>query len=87
MKMKPKFENGQKVIDVVTGFKGTIACVAIYMNGCIRYSIQPELDDEGHFQESQVIDEQQLELIESPKKKKKEKKKGGYRKPLPKFKL
>jgi len=84
--LKRKFENGQKVRDVMTGFEGTIVCCAEYINGCIRYSIQPELDEEGHYQESQVIDEEQLELIKKPKETKK-KPHGGDRPFLPKYKL
>jgi hypothetical protein len=84
--MKTKFKNGQKVRDTVSGFEGTIVCEAVYLNGCIRYSIQPELDEEGHYQESQVIDEQQLELVK-PVKKKYLKPTGGDRPPLPKYKL
>ena len=66
-----KFENGQKVIDTITGFKGTITAVIEYMNGCIRYQIQPQIDEKGEYRESQIIDEQQLELIDKPKPKKK----------------
>ena len=84
--LKRKFENGQKVRDVMTGFEGTIVYYAEYINGCIRYSIQPELDEEGHYQESQVIDEEQLELIKKPKETKTEPH-GGDRPFLPKYKL
>ena len=84
--MKTKFKNGDKVRDTISGFEGTIMCEAIYKNGCVRYSIQPALDSQGHFQESQVIDEEQLELIK-PEKIKKTKPKGGDRPPLPKYKL
>ncbi len=84
--MKKKFKNGDKVRDTISGFEGTITCEAVYKNGCVRYSIQPPLDSNGHFQESQVIDEEQLELIK-PEKKKKIKKSGGDRPFLPKYEL
>ena len=85
-KMNPKFKNGDKVVDTVSGLEGTITCVAVYMNGCIRYNVQPGLDSEGHFQEAEVVDEQQLKLIK-PEKLKKEKRNGGDRPPLPKYTL
>lgn len=85
--MTPKFKNGQKVKDTVTGFEGTVTCVAMYMNGCIRYSIQPGLDGAGNYQESQVIDEGQLKLIKKSKEKEKKESPGGDRPSLPKFKL
>lgn len=84
--MKLKFKNGQKVRDKITGFEGTITCCAEYLNGCIRYSIQPELDAEGHYQESEVIDEEQLELIKEATEKK-TKPTGGDRPFQPKYKL
>jgi hypothetical protein len=85
--MKPKFKNGIKVRDKVTGLEGTITCVAIYMNGCIRYNVQPGLDAEGHYQESEVIDEQQLEIIRLEKPIKEPKPNGGDRPFIPKYKL
>jgi len=86
MKQKAKFVNGDKVKDNITGFSGTVTAVAIYLNGCIRYQVQPELDEHGHYQESQMIDEEQLEIIK-PAKKKKVKPTGGDREPLPKYRL
>lgn len=85
--MKQKFKNGQKVKDAVSGLEGTITCVAIYLNGCIRYNVQPGLDREGHYQESEVIDEQQLELIKEVKEKKVKKRPGGDRPFQPKYNL
>lgn len=84
--MKLKFENGQKVKDTISGLEGTIACVAIYLNGCIRYAVQPGLDTDGHHQESEVIDEQQLVLLEKVEKKEM-KYPGGDHPFFPKYKL
>jgi hypothetical protein len=86
MDVKPKFENGDIVKDKITGFQGTVTCVAVYWNGCIRYNIQPKLDKNGHHQDSEVMDEQQLELVK-PIKKPEPKKKGGDRPFLPSYKL
>lgn len=86
MDAKPKYENGDVVQDRISGFQGTVMCVAVYWNGCIRYSIQPKLDKNGHHQDPEVIDEQQLELV-TPIKKPEPKKRGGDRPSLPSFKL
>lgn len=84
--MNKKFKNGQKVMDKLSGLTGTITAEVEYLNGCIRYQIQPGLDKEGHYQEVQVIDEQQLEIIESPVMKE-PKRNGGDRPGLPKYHL
>jgi hypothetical protein len=84
--MKRKFVNGEKVRDRISGFEGTITAVAEYINGCIRYQVQPELDEHGNYRESQMFDEQQLERLQK-KREKKVKPTGGDRPPLPKFKL
>ena len=64
-------ELGQKVKDRITGFKGIAVAKIEYLNGCIRYQIQPKKDKEGKIPESEWIDEQQLE------KKEKKEKNGG----------
>ena len=58
-----KIELGKKVEDTITGFQGiTIACCE-YLNGCIRYELQPlELKD-GCPQKSYWYDQQQLKLV------------------------
>lgn len=39
---------GLQAEDTVTGFNGTIIAVAEWMNGCVRYGIQPNrLDKDG----------------------------------------
>ena len=84
--MKPKYKNGDKVKDSISGLEGIITCVAIYLNGCIRYNVQPVLDPNGHYRESEMLDEQQLTIIK-PVKIKKTKPLGGDRPALPKFKV
>jgi len=90
--MNKKFKNGQRVRDRLSGFEGTITDEVEYMNGCIRYQIQPRLLVDGTYQDSVIIDEQQLELLVERKlfKEKKEKKiepSGGDRPGLPKYTL
>lgn len=83
-----KYELGQKVLDTITGFKGTITAVADYYNGCVRYQVQPPINEKGEYQDSVMVDEEQLELIPKEKKPTVPKSKhGGDRPALPKYKL
>jgi len=77
--MEAKFENGEKIIDKVSKFKGTILGVAQYWNGCNRYQVQPEISKDGSFREAQWIDEEQLERTGKKKVKASEKTHGGDR--------
>lgn len=89
---KFKFKNGDKVVDRLTGFSGIVTAVVEYLNGCIRYQIQPPINDEGEYRESVIIDEQQLDLIVEKKEPVTTKKPGGDRPGiksfvLPKYKI
>lgn len=66
---KFKFSNGDKVVDRLTGFSGIITAVVEYLNGCIRYQIQPPINEKGEYRESVIIDEQQLDLVVERKEK------------------
>ena len=55
---------GQKARDRVTGLTGIINGKAIWLNGCVRWSIQPPVDKEGKVLESYWIDEQQIEILD-----------------------
>ena len=68
MGRKQKFELGDVVEDTVTGFTGTIMCVASYYNGCIRYIVQPRLSDKGNFRESETFDQERLMKVKPEKK-------------------
>jgi hypothetical protein len=81
---KFKFKNGDKVVDRLTGFSGVITAVVDYLNGCIRYQIQPPISEKGEYRESVIIDEQQLDaVVEKQKMLPKEKKKPGGDRPAP----
>lgn len=59
-----KFNNGEEVIDLVSGFKGIIDCSSLWMNGCRRYSIQPKMKkNETAKPESVWMDEETLEKV------------------------
>ena len=63
MKVEFKFENGQKVKDMVSGCVGIINASSIWLNGCIQYSVQPEIK-KGEMPDSWWFDEKQIELID-----------------------
>lgn len=58
-----KFTNGTKVLDSVTGTKGTIIARCQFLNGCIQYQIQDKDPTKEIW-----IDEQRLKIEESPPK-------------------
>ncbi len=56
-----KFNNGDEVTDLVSGFKGIIDCSALWLNGCRRYSVQPKIKKgEVNKPDSIWIDEETL---------------------------
>lgn len=55
---------GQKVRDVVTGFTGIADCRMEWMNGCVRFSVQPPVKKGSAFvPESKSFDQEQLEVL------------------------
>ncbi len=38
-----KFDNGEEVEDLVSGFSGIIDGCCLWINGCRRYSVQPKI--------------------------------------------
>lgn len=54
MNVEFKFNNGEEVKDLVSGFTGIIDCCAIWLNGCKRYSIQPKVK-KGETHKSQIV--------------------------------
>ena len=61
MNVEPEFENGEKVVDKISGFEGTVLGISIYYNGCVRYMVQPLVGDDGTYREYEWVDEEQLE--------------------------
>jgi len=69
---------GDKVVDTVTGLKGTAITKIEFLNGCIQFQVQPKgITSEGKIMESEYIDQQQLELVSKPKVKKEKSNTGG----------
>ena len=64
MKVEFKFENGEEVEDMVSGFTGIIDCVSLWLNGCRRYSVQPKMKKgEVTRPESIWLDEESLKRV------------------------
>lgn len=61
MTQKFKFNNGEEVQDLITGLTGIIDCSSIWINGCVRYSIQPKVEEGKNVKlDSWWMDEAQL---------------------------
>jgi hypothetical protein len=60
--MKYKFELGQKVECIVTGFTGIVIGRNEWLNGCKQYCVKRKIDKEGNIKEGQWIDEEQLKI-------------------------
>ena len=56
---------GSKVRDKVTGFEGLAEFRVVHMNDCIRYMVQPVIED-GQLPESAMCDGPNLEVIAPP---------------------
>ena len=52
-----------EVKDIITGFKGFVVARYEFLNGCIRYEVQPKIKKDGTLPKSETIDELQLEII------------------------
>ncbi len=56
-----KFELGENVADVITGYAGTILARIEYLTGCIQYGVQQRsVDKDGKIQTWEWIDESRL---------------------------
>lgn len=56
-------KNGDTARDTITGFEGVVVSTHTYLNGCVRFAIQPKSLHEGKPVEAQVFDEEQCELV------------------------
>lgn len=58
---------GKQAKDSVTGFSGTLTAVTEWMNGCVRYCLQPnKLDKDGKVIDANWFDSEQV-LIDEKK--------------------
>lgn len=64
MKVEFKYANGIEVRCVVSGLTGIIDCAALWLNGCKRYSVQPQIKKGEVVKPDSIwIDEEQLAVI------------------------
>jgi hypothetical protein len=54
---------GMEVRDKVTGFKGIAVAETTWLNGCVRWMLQPKMGKDGKIPESAQFDEPQLEVV------------------------
>lgn len=58
-----KIELGQMVEDVVTGFKGRVTGMTIWMSGCDQAIVQPLLDKSGKKPDTEWFDVNRLKIL------------------------
>ena len=59
--MKAKYELGQELKDVVTGYTGIVLAITHYYTGCVHYSLQlRKLDENGKERPWEGYDESRL---------------------------
>ena len=58
-----KYKNGDTLRDKLSGLEGTVVASTLWLNGCIRYFLQPRGIKDGKPIEASSFDEQQLEPV------------------------
>lgn len=59
------YELGDTAKDRITNFTGMVVARTDWINGCVRYTLQPrELDKDNKIQDAQTFDVEQLVLVE-----------------------
>lgn len=61
----PSINLGAKVRDKITGFTGIVTSRTEWLNGCLRYGVQPQELHDGKPIDAHVFDEPQLEVLEA----------------------
>ncbi len=62
--MSQQIELGDEVADKVTGFKGIAVAMTVWLNGCVRISIQPKgTDKDGKTFSTEGFDVEQLKVL------------------------
>ena len=65
MKIDPVFVIGDKVEDIVDGFKGTVVGVTLYLTGCIHFHVEPQVNKDGEQKAPSSLAVQRLKIDES----------------------
>jgi hypothetical protein len=59
-----EFELGAKLRDTVSGFEGIATSKVVFLNGCVRYGLEPKVGADGKIIEGQYFDSQQVEKVD-----------------------
>lgn len=66
-KVEFKFNNGEQVRDIVTGFTGTIISMSKHINNCLQYGVRPRMivedGKQGKYPEMSWFDEDEVEIV------------------------
>lgn len=66
-----KFNMGDRVKDIVSGYTGVILAMTYYSTGCRHYGIAPEkTGKDGNIREYEWLDESRLVLVKSARERK-----------------
>lgn len=56
---------GDEVQDVVSGLKGIVTALVVYLNGCVQFEVSPKAQGNGTMAKSLWVDTQQLKVLKS----------------------
>lgn len=76
---------GKKVRDTVSGFEGIAVAKTQWINGCVRYHVQPKVKDDNTYTNPEWFDVEQLEVLDEESVDIKPRKTGGDRKDPPRI--
>lgn len=62
-----KVELGDTAVDEVSGFKGVAVAEHTYLNGCSRFSLQPEVGKDGKLPDACTFDTPNLKVLKKKK--------------------
>ena len=56
---------GDLVRDRISGMEGIVVCVSVWLNGCLRITIQPKETNDGVCAENRTFDIEQMTVLEA----------------------
>lgn len=65
MNAKQEIKLGMEVMDIVSGFKGIATSRTEYLNGCVRFCVEPKVKKDGSVVDSCCFDIQQLQIVKT----------------------
>lgn len=58
-------QNGDYVVDKLTGFEGRVSGIVSYLSGCVQALVVPKVGSDGKLPDSQWFDVQRLSAMEA----------------------